>query len=138
MSTHTVYGNPQVAELITYMKECNDGMMDGDEKKNRFACWRLMNKMRKLFPSHDTVDSIKRLIDHAKKDHFHGPNLTSFIYLDSHAAKIINRAKADKQRTGAEAGSTGSAMADKGRRAAEDFLRSTGGTEPVFGGRHKP
>jgi hypothetical protein len=97
MSTHTIYGNPQVAELLTYMKECNDGMMDGEEKKNRFACWRLMNKMRKLFPSHDTVDAIKRLIDHAKKDSFHGPNLTSFIYLDSHAAKIINRAKEGKR-----------------------------------------
>lgn len=37
-----------------------------------------------------------------------------------------------------ETSPAGSAMADKGRRAAEDFLRSTGGAEPVFGRGDKP
>lgn len=86
----TTYGNPSINELMEYLKNKNNGMLDGSEKSNRRACHTMIQRMKKTYPGHDPVDSLKRLIDVGKNDKFHSKNLTSFAYLIYHGTKIIN------------------------------------------------
>lgn len=97
------HGNPSINRLVNYLKEANDGMMDGSERKNRMACHTMMQRMAKWFPNFDPEESLKRLIDAGKKDPFHGRNLTNFKYLLYHGVAVIEAAKRAKANgTGAD------------------------------------
>ncbi len=83
----------RINRLIQYMKDVNDGMMDGSVAENRRSCHTMLQRMAKNFPNFDAEESVKRLIDAGKKQAFHGPNLTSFKYLVYNGVKIIQSAK---------------------------------------------
>lgn len=80
--------NPQVKELKEYLQE-KVGTLDGTNKDNGRYCYLLINKMKKDYPQHDPVKSIKLFIDKGLQDKFHGPNITSFKYLYYNTKKII-------------------------------------------------
>jgi hypothetical protein len=79
----------RINRLIKYMKDANDGLMDGTITENRRSCHTMLQRMARDFPKFDPEESVKRLIDAGKKQAFHGPNLTNFKYLVYHGIKII-------------------------------------------------
>ena len=80
--------NPQILELKNYLIE-KIGTLDGNQKENSQYCFNLIRKMKKDYPDHDPVASIKLLIDKGLQDEFHSKNLTSFKYLYYHTKQII-------------------------------------------------
>lgn len=83
----------RINRLIQYMKDVNDGLMDGTITENRRSCHTMLQRMARDFPKFDPEESVKRLIDAGKKQAFHGPNLTNFKYLVYNGVKIIQSAK---------------------------------------------
>lgn len=95
----TTYGNPVITAIVEHLKKANGGMLDGSVKRNRQACYTMLQRMRRDFPDHDPEKTLLHLIDIGKAHSFHGPNLTSFDYLIRHGSKIINDAKANRTKS---------------------------------------
>jgi phage replication O-like protein O len=87
------YGNPQINECISFLKESLGGSPDGSQKENRRFCKLLLDKFKKDYPEEDNVYQIKFLIEVAKRDSFHAKNATSFKYLYYNAQKIVQSAR---------------------------------------------
>lgn len=76
--------------LVDYLREKNSGMLDGSTRQNMDSALVLMERMAELPGQHNPEALVRRLIDVAKADSFHGPNLTRMDYLLKYAARIIN------------------------------------------------
>jgi hypothetical protein len=87
--------NPQILELKTFL-ESEVGTLDGTQKENGQYCYNLIRKMKKDYPEHDPVDSIKLLIERGLEDRFHKRNITGFKYLYYNTKRIIESVKADQ------------------------------------------
>ena len=59
----------------------------------------MIQRMAKEYPDRDPSETVKHLIDIAKLDAFHAPNVTSFDYLVRNAVKIINAFKTKRNGT---------------------------------------
>jgi hypothetical protein len=94
MSTH---GNPDINELMAFLKEVNQGVLDGSVQRNRNDCKTMIQRMKRDFPGHDPVALLKRVIQIGKAHPFHSQNLTSFSYLIRNGSKIIQ--SSPKQRS---------------------------------------
>jgi hypothetical protein len=86
----------RITVLFDHLKSTNGGLLDGSVQRNRQACHTMIQRMAKEYPERDPVEVVRQLIDIAKLDDFHGPNLTSFDYLVRHGSKIINSFKAKR------------------------------------------
>lgn len=86
--------NPDISELMSYLKEAVGGQLDGTEQKNRQYCYNLIRRFKKAYPDLDPVVQIKLLIDVGIEDPFHSKNLTSFQYLFYNYVKIIKQSSA--------------------------------------------
>lgn len=85
----TLFGNPIVNEAMDILKAANGGVLDGTVKANRRDAWTLVNRLAKQYPGTDPLRSLRRLVELAKADAFHGRNATNFRYLLDHTVKII-------------------------------------------------
>ena len=83
-----IYGNKDINECITYLREKVGGQLDGTERENRRYCYNLLRKIKKIYPEANTVEQVKKLIDIALEDKFHKRNATSFKYLFYNFVKI--------------------------------------------------
>ncbi len=90
------FGNPDINECVSCLKEKLGGSLDGGIAINRRFAKLLLDKFHKDFPAHKPVDLVKRLIDAASADSFHAKNATGFKYLYFNAQKIIMSAKNKK------------------------------------------
>jgi len=88
------YGDPEINEVFNYFKELA-GSLDGSIKANRRYAKLLLDKIKKDFPDHNAVDSVKALISRGREDKFHGKNLTGFEYLYRKMNTIINSIQKD-------------------------------------------
>lgn len=84
------FGDPRINELMSFLKAANGNMLDGSIKKNRNACHTLINKALAAKPDGDPVAGIKALITRGKAVPFHGPKITSFMYLVEHVSELKN------------------------------------------------
>jgi len=87
------YGNQEINDLISFLKEKLGGSPDGSQQENRRFTYLLLNKFKKDYPDKDPVDLIKFLIEAGLKDSFHSKNATNFKYLYYNAQKIIQSIK---------------------------------------------
>lgn len=87
--------DPEVQVVVEFFEAQLGARLDGTVKANRQAAYSLIRKMRKDFPDHDAVVSVKALIQAAREDEFHRKNATGFEYLLRNTMKII---EAKKQR----------------------------------------
>jgi len=84
------YGDSRINDLMDFLKAENGGMLDQSIKANRQACWNLIRKAEGVRPDLDAVTGIKALITRGKAVPFHGPKITSFVYLLAHVTEIKN------------------------------------------------
>lgn len=87
------YGNPDINECVSFLKQQLGGSPDGTIKENRQFAKLLLNKFAKDYPDHSSLELIKRLISAGLTDSFHAKNATSFKYLYFNAQKIVMSAK---------------------------------------------
>lgn len=85
----TLFGNPVLNDAVELLKAANGGALDGTVKANRRDAWTLINRLAKQYPSTDPIRSLRRLVELAKADPFHGRNATSFRYLLDNSVRII-------------------------------------------------
>ena len=90
------FGNPDINEVLVFLKEELGGSLDGTVKDNRRFAFLLLNRFKKDYPAQNPVDLIKFLIVNGRKDNFHAKNITSFKYLFYNSQKIIQLSKLKK------------------------------------------
>ena len=85
------YGNETINKLNDFLKEkVGLKVLDRGIKDNRFACYSLINLVKKQYPNIDPIEPIKEVIELCLKDSFHAKNCTSFRYLLNNFFKIKN------------------------------------------------
>ena len=89
------FGNQDINVLSEYLQTHIGGSLDGSVKENRQYANLLINRFKKDYPTRDSVELIKIVIDRGVADRFHAKNLTNFKYLYYNAQKIIMSAKSD-------------------------------------------
>jgi len=99
ISKEITYGNPQINECISFLKEKLGGSPDGSIAENRRFCKLLLNRLKKDYPEQDHVNQIRFLIEASVIDPFHAKNATSFKYIFYNAQKIISSVKNKKGAT---------------------------------------
>lgn len=87
------YGREDINQICDFLKEQIGQTLDGTRAENRNFAKLLIDKLKKDFPKHNTVELIEVLIVKGLLDGFHGKNITGFKYLYKHCAKIINSIK---------------------------------------------
>jgi len=92
------YGREDINQSIEFLKEKNNGMIDGTIKENRQYATLLINKIKKAYPGKDTVNQIKVIIQTALQDEFHSKNATSMKYLYYNTQKIIQTVRSKQNR----------------------------------------
>jgi len=92
-SSFSFFGNKDINELISLLKEKNQGFLDGSERMNRRYCWNLLIKFRYKEKPQKAVETIKFIIEMGFQDDFHRQNLTNFRYLFYHAKQIVEKYK---------------------------------------------
>lgn len=92
------YGDPQINQVILFLRERIGGSPDGSAAENRRFAKLLLDRMKKDYPDKDPVSQICSLIDYGIEDKFHGKNITSFRYLYYNAQKIIASVKGDQRK----------------------------------------
>lgn len=102
---------------MEFLKAENGGMIDQSIKKNRQACHNLIRKAEGIRPDLDAVAGIKALITRGKAVPFHGPKITSFVYLLAHVTEIKNHI----QQPNGKAASVEQASADADRIIRERY-----------------
>jgi hypothetical protein len=87
--------NPQVTEIVGYLKE-KIGRLDDTDVANRRNAYNLIRRLKKDYPDKDPVATAKALIDIGLADEFHSKNLTNFRYVFNNQQKILRTFKAKK------------------------------------------
>ena len=93
-----VYGRQDITEIIEYLKEKNNNMIDGTVALNRRYAKHLLDKVKKAYPEANTLLQVKAIIKTAKDDDFHSRNATSMKYLYYNTQKIIEIIKGGAER----------------------------------------
>ena len=86
-------GDPQINEVIEFLKAKLGGSLDGKVQENRRFAYLLLNRFKKDYPDKIPVNLMKALINFGIDDKFHGKNITNFKYLFYNAQKIIQSVK---------------------------------------------
>ena len=92
------YGREDINQSIEFLKEKNNGMIDGTIKENRQYATLLINKIKKAYPGEDTIKQIEIIIQTALQDEFHSKNATSMKYLYYNTQKIIQTVRSKQNR----------------------------------------
>jgi len=92
------YGREDINEVINFLKEKNNNMIDGSVKENRQYAKLLIDKVKKAYPEENTILQIKAIIQTALSDDFHAKNATTMKYLFYNTQKIIQTIKGRQER----------------------------------------
>lgn len=83
------YGNPEINEVIDFLKAKLGVSLDGPAAENRRYAHLLIGKLRKDYPESPPAENVMTLITAGLKDAFHSKNMTNFKYLYYNCNKIV-------------------------------------------------
>ena len=91
--TKSSHGREDINQVIVLFKETLGGSPDDTVSANRRYAKLLIDKLKKDYPTENTLNQIKLLLKVGTEDSFHGRNLTSVRYLYYNLQKIIQTVK---------------------------------------------